>query len=97
MTSGPNWTYQASICLPGAHCTLYRDDSLGVQRQILRRQRAPWFPGRVREYYFVDGLEQGYRSEQSLMRALHDRINRSVSRDGSAGVWRRFECSIHLT
>jgi hypothetical protein len=74
----PQWKYASSIYLPRHHCVIFRDDELGVQKQVMTRRNTFIFPAREREYYFVDGDRRTYRSEDHLLKALlriHNRRN----------------------
>lgn len=66
----PQWKYAASIYLPRHHCLIFRDDELGVQKQVMTRRTAFALLAREREYYFIDGEKRTFRSEQKLLRAL---------------------------
>ena len=65
----PNWTYAASMYLSRKHALIYRDDSLGVQLQIMTRTRG-LFQGVPKEYYFIDGDRRIFATEEKMVRAL---------------------------
>jgi len=65
----PFWTFGASIYLPKHHCLIYRDESLGVQLQVMTKTRG-FSCGKVREYYFVDGVKKVFHNEESMLKAL---------------------------
>lgn len=68
--TGPSWKYASSVYLPKHHCVIYRDDALGVQKQVMTRRTTLIFPPREREFFFIDGDHRTFRSEESLLKAL---------------------------
>ena len=66
----PMWTYCTSVYLPKKHCTVYRDDTLGVQLQVEVKRDWTFFPPKERSYFFIDGDAKVFRSESSLVREL---------------------------
>ena len=64
------WKYAASVYLKRHHCLLYRDEQLGVQKQVMTRRFSFLFHPREREYFFIDGVDDTFRSESALLRAL---------------------------
>ncbi len=66
----PQWKYAASIYLPRHHCLIFRDDALGVQKQVLTRRSSLPFFARERAYFFIDGKKNTFRSEEKLLRIL---------------------------
>jgi hypothetical protein len=72
MTS-PSWKYCSSIYLPKEHCTLYRDEALGVQLQIMMKRGWSIIPPKEKCYYFIDGVDGVFRSEDELVLALEKR------------------------
>jgi hypothetical protein len=92
----PNWTYQASMYLPKEHCMVYRDDTLGVQLQVMtRRRRFPWL-SRVREFYFIDGVDRAFRSEKSMLEGLRRRVARTGRQLKNFVFWRRVAYVLNL-
>lgn len=79
----PQWKYAASIYLPRHHCLIFRDDALGVQKQVLTRRSSLPFFAHEREYYFIDGKKNTFRSEEKLLRVLS-----SLPRNGRNNVRR---------
>jgi len=75
----PSWKYGSSIYLPKKHCTLYRDDDLGAQLQVMLKREWIFIPPREKAYYFIDGVERAFKSERGLMHAL-ERRNRKQQR-----------------
>ena len=69
-TISPKWKYAASVYLKRHHCLLYRDDQLGVQKQVITRRFSFLFHPREREYFFIDGVDDTFRNESTLLRAL---------------------------
>jgi hypothetical protein len=65
----PDWTYAASMYLPKKHALIYRDDSLGIQLQIMTKTRG-FFQGVPKEYYFIDGDRRTFPNEEKMVRAL---------------------------
>jgi hypothetical protein len=66
----PIWKYCSSIYRRNDHCTLYRDSNLGVQLQVMIRFHWSLLPRRERSYYFIDGVDRAFTSEEDLVQAL---------------------------
>jgi len=66
----PAWSYCSSIYLPKKHCVIYRDDNLGVQMQVEVKRDWTFFPPKERQFFFIDGVERTFKSEEKLVRAL---------------------------
>ena len=71
----PAWKYASSVYLRKHHCVIYRDDELGIQKQVMTRRWTFIFPAREREYYFIDGDDRTFRTEDRLLAALRGRTN----------------------
>jgi hypothetical protein len=69
----PSWRYSASMYLPRKHCTVYRDDDLGAQLQVMVGRGRSFLHRRGKYQYFVDGVDRVYKSEADLMQALEQR------------------------
>jgi hypothetical protein len=69
-SSTPLWKYASSVYLPKHHCVIYRDDALGVQKQVMTRRSPLLFPARERVFFFIDGDKRTFRSQERLMAAL---------------------------
>ncbi len=69
----PTWKYASSVYLPKHHCVIYRDDTLGIQKQVMTRRWTFLLPAREREFYFMDGDKRTFRSEDRLIAALRAR------------------------
>ncbi len=52
----PQWKFTASVYLKRHHCMLYRDEQLGVQKQIMTRRNGIFMTPKERVYFFIDGL-----------------------------------------
>jgi CheY-like chemotaxis protein len=65
----PQWEYVFNTYLPRHHCALYRDNTLGVQLQVVTRTSG-WI-SRPKSYYFIDGVRGSFPSEGKLVRRLH--------------------------
>jgi hypothetical protein len=65
----PEWRFTASVYLRRHHCLLYRDDHLGIQKQVMTRRKPVFFLPSERSYYFVDGVSTVFRSEERMLRA----------------------------
>jgi hypothetical protein len=74
-TTAPTWKYASSVYLAKYHCVIYRDDELGIQKQVVTRRWTLLFQPREREFYFIDGDKRTFRSEDRLMTALRTRKN----------------------
>jgi len=66
----PQWKFTASVYLKRHHCLIYRDDQLGVQKQVMTRRNSFLFAPKERTYFFVDGISTIFHSEQRMLRAL---------------------------
>jgi hypothetical protein len=66
----PAWSYCSSVYLPRKHCAVYRDDQLGVQMQVEVKRDWTFFPPKEKQYFFIDGVETTFKSEEKLVRAL---------------------------
>lgn len=66
----PRWKYRASIYTERDHCTLYRDDALGIQMQVMERRNWVLVRPKERVYYFIDGENRTFRSEDDLLQTL---------------------------
>jgi hypothetical protein len=66
----PSWKYASSVYLPKHHCVIYRDEALGVQKQVMTRRSPLIFPAREREFFFIDGDRRTFRTQERLMAAL---------------------------
>jgi len=69
-TPTPQWKYASSIYLPRHHCVIFRDEVMGVQKQVMTRRNTFLFPPRQRNFYFIDGDRRTFRSEDHLLKAL---------------------------
>ena len=67
----PTWTYSSRVYQAKTLWTIYRDDSLGVQLQVVTKR--DWLFTRPKErcFFFIDGVERQYRSEDRMLRALN--------------------------
>jgi hypothetical protein len=74
-SSEPSWKYASSVYLPKYHCVIYRDDALGIQKQVMTRRSTLLFAAREREFYFIDGDRRTFRSEERLLAALETKSN----------------------
>lgn len=85
-TAPPKWKYAASVYLKRHHCLLYRDEQLGVQKQVMTRRFSFLLHPREREYYFIDGVDDTFRNESTLLRALaRVRNNGNGKQHGNGG------------
>jgi hypothetical protein len=66
----PRWKYCASVYTKRDHCTIYRDDALRVQKQILEKRDWLFIRPKERAFYFIDGDKKVYRSEEAFLRQL---------------------------
>ncbi len=66
----PKWEYIASKYLPKSHVTVYRDDVLRVQMQIITKRSSHYNSEKAKFFYFIDEDERTYRSEDELLGAL---------------------------
>jgi hypothetical protein len=66
----PIWKFCSSIYRPRKHFTLYRDEKLGVQLEVMVKRNWVFFPPREKQTYFIDGVNRVFTKELKLMRAL---------------------------
>jgi hypothetical protein len=66
----PHWAYSASIYKPKVHCLVYRDEQLKVQLQIITPRNPTLLWRKPKEFFFIDGVERIFRSEDTLLKAL---------------------------
>jgi len=59
---------------------IFRDDEMGIQKQVMTRRNTFLFPQRERNYYFIDGDRRTFRSEDHLLKALFRLQNRRNGR-----------------
>jgi hypothetical protein len=78
-TISPRWKFTASVYLRRHHCLLYRDEHLGVQKQIMTRRNTFFFPPREHEYFFIDGVSSVFHSEERMLRAMQRLVARRSS------------------
>lgn len=74
ITIEPQWKFTASVYLRHHHCLLYRDDHLGIQKQVMTRRNTFLFPPKERNFFFIDGVSTVFRTEERLLRALKRQI-----------------------
>jgi hypothetical protein len=79
VATAPTWKYSSSVYLPKHHCVIYRDDALGIQKQVMTRRWTFLFQPREREFYFIDGDKRTFRSEERLMSALRARTHTATT------------------
>jgi len=65
----PQWQYVFNTYLPRHHCVLYRDNTLGIQLQVMTKTSG-WI-SRPKSYYFIDGVKGSFHTETKLIRRLH--------------------------
>jgi len=66
----PQWKFTASVYLRRHHCLLYRDDHLGIQKQVMTRRNTFLFAPKERNFFFIDGISTVFHSEERMLRAL---------------------------
>jgi hypothetical protein len=72
----PKWEYIASKYLPKSHVTVYRDDVLRVQMQIITKRSSHYNSEKAKFFYFIDEDERTYRSEDELLGALSRKLQK---------------------
>jgi hypothetical protein len=75
----PHWDYCSHYYVRNKRCAIYRDDGLGVQMQIIVKNDWTFIPPREHQYFYIDGVEKVYRSEEKLLRALDSRARHHSS------------------
>jgi hypothetical protein len=68
----PHWKYIASIYQPMRQYVVFRDEQIGLQRQLVIRRNPLFFQSCDREYFYIDGVDRAFTSEQAMLRALHN-------------------------
>jgi hypothetical protein len=66
----PKWEYVLSKYLPKTHVTVYRDDLLKVQMQIVTKRSNHYNSEKAKFFYFIDNDSRVFRSEEELLGAL---------------------------
>jgi hypothetical protein len=66
----PSWTYNSRVYTQKALWTIYRDDALGVQLQVVTKRDRAFARAKDKCYFFIDGVDRKYRSEEQMIRAL---------------------------
>jgi hypothetical protein len=69
-TATPKWKYMASIYYSMRQYVVFRDEALGLQRQLVLRRNPLFFQSCDREYFFIDGDNRSFRNERAMLRAL---------------------------
>lgn len=72
-TMKPSWQLMAHWSHPRKHVLVYRDNSLGCQMEVhtpVRGKEPVERFGKARRYWFIDGFEDRYRSEEAMIEAL---------------------------
>ena len=64
----PNWRYVQGAVSDSRYHRVYRDDVLGVQMEIITRRRDGMPVGKGRAYFFMDGNDYEFKTEDELMR-----------------------------
>jgi hypothetical protein len=75
----PDWKFTASVYLRRHHCLLYRDEQLGIQKQVMTRRKPVIFVPNERVYFFIDGVQTIFHSEDRMLRAWKQLIGRRSS------------------
>ncbi len=73
------WKYTASVYLRRHHCLLFRDENLGVQKQVMTKRKTFLFAPHEREFYFIDGVATVFHSEERMLRSLRRITSRASS------------------
>ena len=76
----PKWEYVSSKYLPKSHVTIYRDDLLKIQMQIVTRRSNHYNSDKAKFFYFIDHDERVFRSEDQLLGELHKKYDRKERR-----------------
>ena len=68
----PHWEFRMHINGGKQHRLLHRDDNLKVQREIYTPVGKDGFTNSKKQkvYYFIDGDDREFRTEQELIKAL---------------------------
>lgn len=68
----PHWEFRMHINGIKEHSLLHRDDKLKVQREIYTPVGKDGFTNSKKQkvYYFIDGDDREFRTEQELVKAL---------------------------
>ena len=72
----PKWEYISSKYLSKTHITIYRDNTLGVQMQIVTKRNQLANPEKAKFYYFIDGDKRVFHSEEEMMNKLRKKIEK---------------------
>ncbi len=69
-----HWSLGVHTSFRNEHQSVYRDNALGVQKETLVPYRNGQ-PCEGKSYYYIDGDEREFRSEEELMAALREAEN----------------------
>lgn len=75
---GAVWRVKGQIQAVSRDHTVYRDDTLGVQRETITPKRG-LKAGRPRTRYYIDADPREFRSESEMLQALDTRNLQSIS------------------
>ena len=84
MTPKPKWGCVRGLFTDSRYHRVYRDDKLGIQMEVLRGRRNGMPIGKPRRYFYIDGDEKEYRSEEALLAAIRENSLRMQSEENSA-------------
>lgn len=76
----PEWKFYSSTYMPRRHYLIYRDDTLGIQMQVVTKRKWVLFRGKEKTYFFIDGDKRTFRSEKRLLHALSHMNGEPASR-----------------
>jgi len=77
----PEWKFFSSTYMPRKHYLIYRDDTLGIQMQVVTKRKWILFRGKEKTYFFIDGDKRTFRSEKRLLRAYSKMKGESTTPD----------------
>jgi hypothetical protein len=92
----PSWRYCSGIYLPKHRWTIYRDDNLKVQLQIVVRRRGLRLSTREKRYYFIDGKPGVFRVEEKMLRTLQADRYRKTHPLRYRTIWERILFPLRL-
>ena len=69
----PKWTMHMHLNMSNQHSLLLRDNKLGCQCEVYTKAKYGYIYGKGKTYYFIDGDEREFRTEDDLIKALEEK------------------------
>ncbi len=92
----PNWRFCSSVYLPDRHCTIFRDDELGIQRQVEVKRKGVQLASKERHYFFIDGIDTVFSNEAKMLHMLRSLRYRDARPLRRASIMHRLMAGLRL-